>query len=280
MTSEEEEDKQISCRNLKAKMSSHAINADADSVDVTVTSASPSPDHFQLMVGTNLLSVDRSLLPSLPHLQSLLTSSPSMRKTSDDLVVLDTNQDGPIALSDVRLILLYARTKSLRHLFTKLSSSKSPVKLIRLWDYLCRPELNLALKTIDLWLKDIRHDIYDEDSTPDREGARDAVVKLSLGLVRGEYNLADHRVVSDLFNKAMFIASHPGTFGRRMRHHALQMFMAKCSFTAKQVARLNNYSKCFDDDIDYDAANSESDRTSEDNFYDSDDDYYYNSSDF
>lgn len=76
-----------------------------------------------------------------------------------------------------------------------------------------------------------------------RDTARNAAVELSLGVTRGTYDLTDKHVTVNLFRKVLWVVSHPGTFGRRLRWHVCRVFVTQCGFSRRRTARLEELAR-------------------------------------
>lgn len=145
-------------------------------------------------------------------------------------------------------ILKYLSTNDEFYLLGSLSKTADVMDMIKLMDMLgIQPpkhdiEMDWMHKLLARLLYDKKRDPRYQLHKDRRYAARRTAVTFLFALLSGKIDLRDHRLRSKVFVKFEFIASHPKTFCKRVRHQMRSVYLAKLSplISKKQQSILNN----------------------------------------
>lgn len=153
----------------------------------------------------------------IPFLDTLFSGRVPSQQDDDGHCIVDID---PLVLP---AIFRYVKTGSCQYLLTALPSQVTdPTVVFTALDFLC---VDLPLPDFDTVFNTIgRVDKHDyEECKGWGEAAREAAVQLLLGISNGTFAPSDPTSKQRLFDRVLFIVSHPRTFFRRLRRWAHQI---------------------------------------------------------
>ena len=256
-------------------------------VDVT-EDASPPPeaeDSIPFCFSNGIsYPISKKIVDQIPYLSALIRN-PTLAKQINNEFVLPEEATP----SFMKPLVAYLSTAYVGYLLKKLGKKEDIFEFVTFLDFM-GVQIPQGKEDFDTVCKGLRnstssyieqHKSWQASVGSVRALGRSYGVKFLVGIVRGVYDADSTKAKLKLFNGYTYIFSHPGTFGARIRCHALTVYNAKIKSTLslKQEKIIQKWISDFDPfhEVGYggsgDGESTCSDRTTSEEEYDGYSDY-------